>query len=90
MAKFAAADLIDAGYDREVLVLEGGNAAWKQAKLPMKSGFADNLDPPVDVWFKPYDNDDARKDAMEEYLSWEINLVSQIERDGTTNFKAFD
>jgi len=56
----------------------------------MKAGFADNLDPPVDVWFKPYDNDEAQEDAMKEYLSWEINLVSQIERDGTTNFQAFD
>jgi len=90
LAKFAAADLIAAGFDREVLVLEGGNAAWKAAKLPMKAGFADNLDPPVDVWFKPYDNDEAQEDAMKEYLSWEINLVSQIERDGTTNFQAFD
>lgn len=90
LAKFTAADLIASGFDREIMVLEGGNQAWSAAKLPMKSGFADNLDPPVDVWFKPYDNDDARKDAMEEYLSWEINLVPQIARDGTTNFKAFD
>lgn len=90
LAKFAAADLIASGFVRDVMVLEGGNQAWKAGKLPMKSGFEDNLDPPVDVWFKPYDNDDARKDAMEEYLSWEINLVQQIERDGTTNFKAFD
>lgn len=90
MAKFAAADLKESGFDREVMVLEGGNKAWKAGGLPMKSGFADNLDPPVDVWFKPYDNDEAQEDAMKEYLSWEINLVAQIERDGTTNFKAFD
>lgn len=89
LAKYAAADLIEAGFNHEVLVLEGGTQAWKDAGLPMKSGFADNLDSPTDVWYRPYDNDDAHEDAMKEYLSWEINLVSQIERDGTTNFKAF-
>lgn len=90
LAKFAAADLIASNFDRELLVLEGGNEAWKASRLPMKAGFADNLDPQVDVWFKPYDNDEAQEDAMKEYLSWEINLVSQIERDGTTHFKAFE
>lgn len=90
LAKYAAADLIEAGYGSEVSVLEGGTKAWQDAGLPLKSGFSDNLDPPTDVWYRPYDNDDAHEDAMKEYLSWEINLVSQIERDGTTNFKAFD
>ena len=42
-----------------------------------------------DVWYRPYDMDDAREGAMKQYLSWEINLVNQLERDGTTNFRAF-
>ena len=33
---------------------------------------------------------DAQEGAMKQYLSWEVNLVAQIERDGTTNFKTFD
>ena len=83
------ADLKAAGFDREVMVLKGGTAAWKEAGLPMKGGFDDNLDPSADVWYRPYDMDDAQEGAMKQYLSWEVNLVQQIERDGTTEFKVF-
>lgn len=89
IATFAVADLMAAGFDREVMVLRGGSNAWKQAGLPMTDGFENNLDESVDVWYRPYDMDDAQEGAMKQYLSWEINLVEQIERDGTTNFKAF-
>ncbi len=34
--------------------------------------------------------DDAQEGAMKQYLSWEVNLVAQIERDGTTDFKVYD
>lgn len=90
IAAYAAADLIAAGFDREVMVLKGGSNAWKQAGLPMTDGFENNLDESVDVWYRPYDMDDAQEGAMKQYLSWEVNLVAQIERDGTTNFKTFD
>lgn len=90
IATFAAADLIAAGFDREVMVLKGGSKAWKLAGLPMTDGFENNLDESVDVWYRPYDMDDAQEGAMKQYLSWEVNLVAQIERDGTTNFKTFD
>ena len=33
---------------------------------------------------------DAVEDSMKAYLSWEVGLMEQIERDGTTNFKPFD
>ena len=89
IATYAAADLIAAGFDREVMVLKGGSNAWKQAGLPMTDGFENNLDESVDVWYRPYDMDDAQEGAMKQYLSWEINLVAQIERDGTTSFKTF-
>ena len=90
LAAFAAADLRVAGTDREVMVLEGGTQAWKAAGLPLKEGFDGNLDPSVDVWYRPYDMDDAQEGAMKQYLSWEVNLVAQIERDGTTNFRTFN
>ncbi len=43
-----------------------------------------------DVWYKPYQRADAVEDSMKAYLTWEVGLVEQIERDGTTNFKPFD
>lgn len=90
IAAFAAKDLIDAGFEREIMVLDGGTDAWKAAGLPMKGGFEGNLDDSGDVWYRPYDMDDAQEGAMKQYLSWEVNLVAQIERDGTTNFRAFE
>ncbi|MGJ3259055.1 MAG: rhodanese-like domain-containing protein [Rhodospirillales bacterium] len=90
IARFAAQDLIDAGFDREIVVLDGGTDAWKAAGLPVKGGFEGNLDASCDVWYRPYDMDDAQEGAMKQYLSWEVNLVAQIERDGTTSFRVFE
>lgn len=90
LAAFAAADLLAAGTGRDVMILEGGTEAWKAAGLPLKEGFDGNLDPSVDVWYRPYDMDDAQEGAMKQYLSWEVNLVAQVARDGTTNFRTFE
>ena len=43
-------------------------------------------DEPDDVWLKPYERSSGVTDAMQDYLSWEIDLVKQIERDGTVRF----
>jgi hypothetical protein len=43
-------------------------------------------DDPIDVWLKPYERAGDTKGAMSEYLSWEVDLVARIERDGTCNF----
>ena len=47
-------------------------------------------DEPLDVWLKPYERPGDTKAAMNEYLSWEIDLLPRIERDGTTNFSDAD
>jgi rhodanese-related sulfurtransferase len=87
LARLAAADAAASG--REVLVLNGGTAAWKVAGLPLAKGFKDNLDEPVDVWYRPYDLDEGNEEAMKTYLGWEVDLTKQIERDGTANFLDF-
>ena len=74
---------------RDVLVLAGGTKAWADAGLPMATGFKDQLDDPVDVWYRPYDLDEGNEAAMETYLSWEVDLTEQIARDGTTRFPEF-
>ena len=43
-------------------------------------------DEPLDYWPKPYERPGDTKDAMNEYLSWEVDLLPRIERDGTTQF----
>jgi rhodanese-related sulfurtransferase len=72
-----------------VRVLAGGLAAWKQAGLPLA---ADRRNPEdaacIDVYLRPYDRNDGVEDAMREYLSWEIDLVHEVERDGDAGFGA--
>jgi rhodanese-related sulfurtransferase len=70
---------------RPVRYLEGGNAAWQAAGLPFSSK-PHMADDPVDVWLKPYERAGDTTGAMNEYLSWEVDLVARIERDGTCNF----
>jgi rhodanese-related sulfurtransferase len=67
--------------------LKGGNAAWSAAGFPLSTS-PKMADDAVDVWLKPYERQGDPKDAMNEYLSWEIDLLQRIERDGTTNFMA--
>jgi rhodanese-related sulfurtransferase len=70
---------------RPVRYLLGGNAAWKEARLPFSTE-PHMADDPVDVWLKPYERAGDTTGAMNEYLSWEVDLVTRIERDGTCHF----
>jgi rhodanese-related sulfurtransferase len=67
--------------------LKGGTAAWAGLGFPLATD-AKMADEPLDVWLKPYERAGDPKAAMNEYLSWEIDLLSRIERDGTTHFTA--
>lgn len=82
-----AAEEAAARVDVPVKVLAGGNSAWAAAGLPLAEGFEHMTSAPDDVYLRPYDRDTGVEDAMHEYLSWEVNLVKQIERDGTTRFR---
>ena len=65
--------------------LKGGNAAWAALGFPLSTD-AKMADEPLDVWLKSYERAGDPKAAMNEYLSWEIDLLERIKRDGTTNF----
>jgi len=65
--------------------LKGGNAAWAAAGFPL-SVEPNMADEPLDAWLKPYERAGDPKAAMNEYLSWEIDLLDRIRRDGTTHF----
>jgi len=43
-------------------------------------------DDAIDAWLKPYERSGDTKKAAAEYLSWEVDLLPRIARDGTTNF----
>ena len=85
-ARLAVAEL-QARTHMPVVALEGGTASWRAAGLPIA---ADRNVPPdhacVDFYLRPYDRNSGVEDAMKAYLSWEIDLVHEIERDGTVRF----
>jgi rhodanese-related sulfurtransferase len=65
--------------------LKGGNATWRAAGIPLST--AEKMaDEPLDVWLKPYEQPNDNEAAMNAYLSWEIDLLERIKRDGTTHF----
>jgi rhodanese-related sulfurtransferase len=71
--------------DTPVRWLKGGNAAWTAAGIPLSTD-AKLADEPLDVWLKPYERKGDPKAAMNEYLSWEVDLLERIQQDGTTRF----
>jgi rhodanese-related sulfurtransferase len=75
--------------DRTVRFLDGGNAAWPAAGYPLSADDPRMADEAVDMWLKPYERPNDTSKAMSEYLSWEVDLIARIERDGTTNFARF-
>ncbi len=70
-----------------VQVLAGGTAGWIAAGGVPASDRADPADAAcVDFYLRPYDRNSGVAEAMEAYLSWEIDLVREIGRDGTVVF----
>lgn len=70
-----------------VQALAGGTDAWRAAGGEMavdRQVPAD--DECVDFYLRPYDRNTGVEAAMQAYLSWEIDLVHEIVRDGTVRF----
>jgi len=88
LARYAAADL-SALLRREITALAGGTAAWRAAGLPMENGATNMLEPPEDVYYKPYDHQSQVEAAMQDYLQWEVALLEQIRRDPDCRFRDF-
>jgi rhodanese-related sulfurtransferase len=72
-----------------VRVLEGGTQGWVSAGLPLESGDQRLADEPDDVWLRPFERTLGIEQAMLDYLTWEVALVPQLERDGTARFPEF-
>jgi rhodanese-related sulfurtransferase len=65
--------------------LRGGNAAWQAEGYPLSTD-ARMADEPLDYWPKPYERSGDTTAAMNEYLTWEVDLLPRIARDGTCHF----
>ncbi|MBT5579562.1 MAG: thiosulfate sulfurtransferase [Acidimicrobiaceae bacterium] len=90
LARVAVADAQERWPEAEVVALAGGTRAWRHAGLDMELGFGRATTDPNDVWYKPYDHPgDVAEQHMRDYLTWEIALVDQIDRDPTIWFPTF-
>ena len=70
-----------------VQVLKGGTAAWVASGGTLAQDRTVPTDEAcVDYYLKPYDRNSGVEEAMNAYLSWEIDLVHEIVRDGTVAF----
>ena len=85
LSSFAAPEL-KALTNAEVLVLDGGNAAWISAGLELEKGPTHLASPPLDRYKRPYEGTNVDPAAMQAYLDWEFGLVEQLGKDGTHHF----
>ena len=91
LAKLAVDDARRHWPGAEVLALAGGNKGWRHAGHDMEPGFTRPTTTADDGWYKPYDHEgDVVQQHMQDYLTWEIALVEQLERDPTVSFPSFD
>lgn len=72
---------------RAVQALDGGTERWSAEGRPLETGLERAIGPTDDVWYKPYEHRGAQERFMRDYLTWEVALVEQIERDGTSRFR---
>lgn len=88
VAKYAAAELAKLT-GKSTGSLDGGTKAWVDAGMPLEKGETHLADEADDVWLKPYERKGVVEDFMKEYLTWEIDLIKQVERDDLVSFRAF-
>lgn len=71
----------------DVRVLTGGTQAWVAAgRLTETNRLIPADEDCIDFYLRPYDRNAGVEEAMNAYLSWEIDLVHEIKRDGTVFF----
>ena len=74
-----------------VAALLGGTRRWLALDFPSASGDTGNLTGSDDAWYSPYHAAPDQVSAqMNAYLAWELQLVEQVDRDGTGSIKVID
>ncbi|MEH6547405.1 MAG: rhodanese-like domain-containing protein, partial [Sneathiella sp.] len=91
LAHLAAPEIARLRPDAIVRVLEGGTDAWEEMGQKLESGDTNLLSTADDVWYKPYDtnNSEEIRQRMQDYLTWEVGLLQQVERDGLVRFRHY-
>ncbi len=90
LASLAVADVAARWPGATVSVLAGGTRAWVEAGGDVEVGLTAPTTSTDDIWYKPYDHDDGDPERhMQDYLTWEVALVEQLDRDPTVSFPSF-
>ena len=79
------AALAAAGLD--LPVLDGGNAAWRDAGLAMKGGAENMAGPRDDHWLASSERPGDTRRNVQDYLDWELGLLADIEASGDMPFR---
>jgi len=68
--------------------LAGGTQAWIEAELPTDNAArsCNAASPLNDSYKRPYLGTNNSREAMRNYIDWELQLVDQVERDGIAGF----
>jgi rhodanese-related sulfurtransferase len=87
VARVAATELLDAGI-RDVKVLAGGLAAWTGAGY---AAAASPDEPPdaacIDYLFFVHQRHAGNREAAQQYLAWEMNLMAQLDAQDKSSFR---
>jgi rhodanese-related sulfurtransferase len=90
VAKLAMADLAELS-NAQVAIVDGGIATWRKAGFSMVETPADPPDSErIDFIFwnhDRHDNSESSRQAMQNYLQWELDLPGEIEKDGLSGFR---
>jgi rhodanese-related sulfurtransferase len=92
LSRYAAQDALQLGFT-SVRALAGGRAAWRAAGLPLVACPVhddDVLTPTDDMWYPPWARATGIHEAMQQYLTWEVNLVDQARRETYFRFPEDD
>jgi rhodanese-related sulfurtransferase len=90
LARHAAQDAIGMGCT-DVRWLEGGRLAWHARGLPTEACPGDDdpllLTETDDMWYPPWARASGVEAAMQQYLTWEVDLLDQLEREPYLRFE---
>ena len=86
LARLAAADLKETA-SVPVLALYGGTAAWEKAGFPTEQGETRMAAAPDDIRLRAREQAGNVEEAMQAYLSWEIDLADKMAADDDQRFR---
>jgi len=87
LARLAALDAKTLWPDADVMFTKEPMSEWRSAGFPVEEGMPCALCAEDDVWYRPYTDIHASKEAMKGYFDWEFGLVERIKADGCVHFK---